>query len=475
MVQETICGKNAAHTLAYSLIALQEMNLAYNYPIIFWDTANLIVDSGAMNLEEQIFNDDEDDDEDKLKNSSTDYGKVASAIGKMKSRGLSFSLPDINKSKITFSPDLEKNQILYGLRGITRVGNQLIKEIIDERPYTGIDDFLNKVKVNKTQMISLIKSGVFDMFYEDRTAAMDYYLNLIADKKKRITLQNMQMLINYDLIPPDLYNECKIFNFNKYLKSFKDGDYYCLDDRALNFFLSKYDETLLKRIKVDNSNKTGTILQATWDCLYKKAMDPVRKWMKENQKEILDKLNNTLYQEVKNKYAEGSISKWEMDSLSFYSHDHELLNLKNEIYNIENFEKIKDNEIENHFTSKDGNDITIFKIHRIAGTVIDKDRNKNTITLLTTTGVVVVKVWKSQFAAWDKQISQKDEDGIKHIIEKSWFTRGNKLIITGIKRDGVFVPKKYKNTTFPLFEKIKEIDNKGFIISSSTERAEEEE
>ena len=104
MAIEIWSGRNAAHTLAYSLVALQEMNLAYNYPIVFWDTANLIVDSGAMNLEDE-FNFEEDDDEDndeeneeegKIKNSSTDYGRIAAAIGKMKTRGLSFSLPDIN-------------------------------------------------------------------------------------------------------------------------------------------------------------------------------------------------------------------------------------------------------------------------------------------------------------------------------------------------------------------------------------------
>ena len=38
---------NLAHCLSYSMVALQEMNLAYYYPIIFWNTANLIVDSGA--------------------------------------------------------------------------------------------------------------------------------------------------------------------------------------------------------------------------------------------------------------------------------------------------------------------------------------------------------------------------------------------------------------------------------------------
>ena len=47
--------KNQSHTLAYSLIALQEMNLAYNYPIIFWNCACLINDAGG---------DEKEDDED---------------------------------------------------------------------------------------------------------------------------------------------------------------------------------------------------------------------------------------------------------------------------------------------------------------------------------------------------------------------------------------------------------------------------
>ena len=39
---------NRSHCLAYSLVALQEMNLAHKYPIIFWNTANLIVDSAGV-------------------------------------------------------------------------------------------------------------------------------------------------------------------------------------------------------------------------------------------------------------------------------------------------------------------------------------------------------------------------------------------------------------------------------------------
>ena len=156
-------GFNAAHTLGYSIVGLQEMNLAYKYPIIFWNTANLIVDSGSMNLEDEIAldsidNSDEEND-DTIKNSSCDYGRIATAIGKMKKAGISFTLPDINTSGITYTPDVDNNVIISGLRGISRIGNQLIKDICLNRGYSSIEDFLSKVKVNKVQMINFIKAG----------------------------------------------------------------------------------------------------------------------------------------------------------------------------------------------------------------------------------------------------------------------------------------------------------------------------
>ena len=165
-----------------------------------------------------------------------------------------------------------------------------------------------------------------------------------------------------------------------------------------------------------------------------------------------------------------------MDSLGFYYHDHELKSLKNEVYGIVNYFNLDEEpEIEHTFTTKDGSEISLFKISRIAGTVIDKDKNKSSVMLLTPDGVVTVKVWKNQFAAWDKQISERGADGVKHVVEKSWFSRGNKLIITGIRRDDTFIPKKYKNTEFDIFEKIIKMDEKGFILESLTERPEVDE
>ena len=76
--------------------------------------------------------------------------------------GIKVSPPDINQSSFTFTPVAKDNVILYGLRGITRVSTDKINEIMAMRPYESLKDFLMKIKVNKLQMINLIKSGAFD-------------------------------------------------------------------------------------------------------------------------------------------------------------------------------------------------------------------------------------------------------------------------------------------------------------------------
>ena len=460
------------HALAYSFVGIQTLYLATNLPEVFWNCACLIVNAGGAELMDADDADDDEDDIETKKNKSVNYGKISTAIGETLKKGISVLPPDINRSSLIFSPDLSQNSIIYGLKGINRIGTQLVYEIISNRPYTSIEDFLQKIKVNKTQMISLIKSGAFDSLCKNRQEAMNIYLDLIADKKKRITLQNMQKLIEFNLIPNEYEFEVRVFNFNKYIKKFKEGTDYRLDTIAMNFFTKNYDESVLKNIVVNGNEQTALISQSTFDNTYKKAMNPIRDWMKKNQQQILDALNQKLVELVAEKYTEGNISKWEMDSLGFYYHDHELINLKKDIYDITNFFDLPEEpEIDRTF-EKDDKKINMYKIHRIAGTVIDKDKNKSSVILLTQDGVVTVKVWKNQYAIWDRQIARKNPDGTKTIVEKSFFQRGNKLIITGIRREDDFIPKKYKNTELPLFEKIIELDDKGFIIESATERAE---
>ena len=479
-------GFNASHTLAYSIIALQEMNLAYKYPIVYWNTANLIVDSGGIQtvdytetedemIEVELETDEdeveeveeeeeeleeweeanktineESEDKKKKKTKNIDYGRLASIIGKLSNYNIKVSPPNINKSSFTFTPVAETNTILYGLRGIARISIDKINEIMASRPYNSLDDFLSKNRLNKIQITNLIKAGVFDEIEnKPREEIMHNYLESITDKKQRLTLQNMQMLITKELIPDEMGFYAKLFLFNKFLKTCRDGIYYKLNDSAINFISNNFS--------ADFINNGDSISQKNWDTLYKKAMEPMREYLKEHKDEMLNKLNESLYEEVANKYSNGNISKWEMDSLSFYYHEHELAAAALDYDNF--FDLPEEPEIEYTAHDKNGQEFKIYKLHKIIGTVIDKDKMHNTVTLLTPTGVVLVKVYKNQFALYDKQLSQRGEDGKKHVIEKSWFSRGTKLMVQGIRRGDGFIPKKRKQSFYPIISKITSVDN----------------
>ena len=105
-------------------------------------------------------------------------------------------------------------------------------------------------------------------------------------------------------------------------------------------------------------------------------------------------------------------------------------------------------------------------MHRIAGTVLDRDKAKKTVSLLTINGVVSVKIYGGVFEQYDKQISVKGPDGRKHVVEKSMFTRGNKLIITGIRQDDGFVAKVYSRTEWHRVEQIIGINGERLIIKA---------
>jgi DNA polymerase-3 subunit alpha len=47
---------------------------------------------------------------------------------------------------------------------------------------------------------------------------------------------------------------------------------------------------------------------------------------------------------------------------------------------------------------------------------------------------------------FDKQISEKGEDGVKHVVEKSWFNRGNMIVVQGFRSGDNFIPKKYASS-----------------------------
>ena len=488
-------GFNLSHTLAYSLIALQEMNLAYRFPIMFWNCACLISDAGGAegeeNEEEEIVeevhcedyegfedfveeNDDEDEDDDeeataadkkKKKTKSTNYGKIASAIGKIKSSGVNVAPPDVNKSTYTFSPDIENNTIRYGLSGITKVGEELVKTIMDGRPYTSVDDFLRRIKINKPQMVNLIKSGAFDCF-GDRNKIMYEYIASVSDTKKRITLQNMKMLIDFGLIPDEYDLERRVYNFNKYIKKLKlDATYFGLDEIAFAFYSQHFD---MDKVEPCEDTESGfKIKQTAWDNYYQKHMSIVRPYVQKHAAELLISVNDRLMSETWDKYCTGSLSKWEMDSVSFYSHEHELCGVDMDRYELTDFFDLPEDPIVDRVVPIKGKQVPILKLFRICGTVLDRDKAKKTVTLLTTSGVVTVKIFGGVFAQYDKQISERGADGKKHVIEKSMFSRGNKIIVIGVRDGDSFRAKKYSRTPYHLVEQIVEVNPDGTMVTRS--------
>ena len=442
------------HATAYSFIGYQTAYMATKWNPIYWDTACLVVNSGSLEDD----NDYEIDEEDvKKKEKGVDYAKLAKAIGDITSKGIEVSLVNINSSDYGFKPDVEHNRILYGLKALSNINGDIIDQIKANRPYEGIKDFMIRVPIKKLAMINLIKAGAFDeidKYLNNRKEIMTYYISQISEPKKRLTLQNFNGLILHGLIPKEMELQIRVFNFNKYLKaSCKSGENFLFNDTCIQFLEKFMPEVMNSTITIED--KVG-INQKVWDGVYQSHMDVVRAWIKNNYDELLTKYNDMLFMETWEKYAGGTQSSWEMDSLCFYHGEHELAHIDMRKYNIADFNQLMSGEVDYIF--KRGNhQIPIYKLYRIIGTVISKDDNRHSIFLLTPTGVVNVKFTGDYYAMFKKQVSQVQIDGTKKILEKSWFKRGTKLMVTGFRRDDQLVGKTYAQTPGHQLYKITDI------------------
>ena len=434
------------HAKAYSYIAVQTLYLVTYFNPIFWNTACLIVNSGLAET-----------------SGTTDYGKIASAVNTIKEEGIKFTLLDINKSHFSFVPDEKNNQIIYGFKAVTNISDEFVEVILKNRPYSSMWDFVNKVNPKKSQMIPLIKGGAFDNF-GDRETMMGYYIWSKMDKKKQITMASVNTLVKEGLLELTKDQELNI-KFNKYLNQYcknKKGNAYILKGNALDFYSEYYDFDKLNLLE----DGTYELLKSRWTKMYNDEQFELKEWLQDNKERLLLELNSNIFLEEYKHNAEGNLSRWEMDSLCFYYHDHELKDINIEKYGISCFKDLpQDPEIDRYFY-KGKAKIPLFKLNFICGTVLSKNKQKGNLVILTHDGsVVTVKLRKEHFAYFDKQISEIQNDGKKKVIEKSWFQRGNMLLLQGIRRGRNFTTKKY-GSTHQIY-KIEHIDKNGDIMLCS--------
>ena len=433
------------HTVAYSLIALQEMNLNYKFPSIYWATACLTVNSGGADEES---------------GGTTNYGKLSSAIGRIKRQGIGVELPDINKAKFGFTPDQENNTIIYGMKGISEVGDDIINKIISNRPFQNFQDFLDKVGPGKVQTIALIKAGCFDKLEElGRKELLYEYLSILIPRKNKLTLANVNGLINYNILPKNKSAFIYLFNFNKYLKLNKKDDRYYIDERAYQYFSKNFDVNYL------GTDKKKTYIEIkVWDTLYKDRMMELKEYINKNQEKLIDKLHAAEIDEVWQQYCGGTLSTWEMDTLGFYYHDHDLLNTYHPEFKFGDFYEMSEIPIPSEYHEYKGRKVPVFELQTIYGTVLDKNSYKHTVILLTPTGVVNVKCVAEQYSKYDKQLSQPNpETGKKEVIERSWFKRGTNLIVNGWRNADQFMARgRQAEGKYPIY-KILESDDCGLL------------
>ena len=476
------------HAIAYTIILIQQLNLVYYYPAIYWNTAVLLVESGAVDKEQA------EDSEKEVKERTTNYGEIAKAIGKLQSKGIKISLPYVNKAEQGFQPNEEENEIVFGLKGIMKINNETSQTIMLNRPYKNLEDFHKRLVlvkrevicktgkrqmkslVSESQTIMLIKAGAFDKIEdESREKILENYLHILNPYKKKLNSKDIEKVSDMGIVSENLKDEMRIYNFRQYLITmnktkddnaktvfwYKIKDKYSEDttEYANNFFreyfVNEMEEN--KEYKYDEEGylivALGTSRKGSFDSIYAEKIKKLTDWL--NTQECIDTYNNNIFEGIKRDNMIGNRSTWEMESMNFYSKEsgHELANINKEKYGIVDFNTLSEEAEVIGFTKYKGLQYPKFKLDRIVGTVLDRDKTKHSVTILTPSGVVVVKFYSGQFSFYDKTISRDDgvdEDNKmrKTVLENGWFQRNSLLMITGFRRGDIFKPKRYKNSIY---------------------------
>lgn len=103
--------------------------------------------------------------------------------------GINVTVPDVNKSESNFVA-LDDKTILYGLGSIKGIGNAKLDALLDNAPYTSIEDAMERVEkkfFNKTVGENLIKAGAFNRAEgSNRFAVLNKFHKLRKDKGVKV-------------------------------------------------------------------------------------------------------------------------------------------------------------------------------------------------------------------------------------------------------------------------------------------------
>lgn len=413
---------------------------------------------------------------------STNYDKVSVAVAKMQNNNIKIGLPDINEAERGFVPKAKENKIIYSLKAINGIGDEVVELIINNRPYISMEDFYERMidtkLVKNSQMIQLIKAGAFERLsgISRKDLMKDYINKKIFQPNEKVTFQNFSKMQELGMFPEELKNIVRIKNFKDYIlheeffvKNIVDENkklpkcgyhdrYFRTDEKSTPFLIENFSEDCI----VKTSGCNFIISEKKFVKEWKKLIEPLKDWMSKN--ETVELYNKKCFDEIWNKYASGSQSDWYMSSIGAYYEEHSLQYIDLKLYTIDHFSDLSEEPQPYEWYSRRINgeikQLPKYKISRICGTVINNDAQHYTITLLTDNrDIVNIKLDKGQYAYYNKRISQRIDENSdkKKVLETSWLSRGSKLFIHGIRRRDKFCCKTYKDSIFK--HSIYRIDN----------------
>lgn len=466
------------HSYSYSIIALQELNLNFFYPRVYWNCACLSIEASGLT-----------DEGESDKTATTNYGEVAKAIYKMRNSGVEVSPPSINNSNLDFTPVEENDSILFGIAGIAGINGDIAKQVIDNRPYTSFKDFYAKNAyqgslITPSKFRQLIKAGCFDELNPDRVKVMKLYILYSNAPVESLTMANLPMIVKSETpIPRPLLAP---YNFNKYITSkeffygnhpkFKTKKLYWLDDKATKYFKKNCQTSLQESVDYFFENDMLIIVDKAIEKLLKPSTTALREYI--NTPEFLEAYNKKLLLMKYNEFVPNQdVHHWEFEATSYYHNGkHELDRLDKDKYLITDFNDLPEEPI---FVERSWGKKTWkqYDIHQIAGTVLDRNDNSHLVTLLTTDNQVVsIKFHSGLYAQYKRQNSIVKEDGKKEIIDPSYFARGQLLVVCGYRRgEADYICKKYSRSVFQHHcQRIWTINEDGLAEIQSSRMFEEE-
>lgn len=399
-------GFNKSHGLAYALLAYYTAYLKCHYPVYFMKTILSYAKDGM---------------------------EISQYLTQCKDLGVKVVHPNINMSDIGFK--VYNDTILYGMGSLHNVGEPTTKQIMNKRPYTSFEDFMNKnvnnileneIKIDKSALISLINSGCFDdlpieenstKLCDRQLLLMKVFYNATSLIKKVSTTQIPELFDNPDIDMSQFYKEKQLYDLHKKLLTKKNILNLYTDDDIITTFKNNYSSDTFEIIKDEMH-----IIKNKYTSEYNKHLKNLKQVLKDNSDEYTLLINKSRVINAYLNYVKNNdVADLEFESTSFYFSP-SWLEDSAEKYHVDEF---------NDIPNLDMNEVGYYKkkdLYTIVGVLTGKIKKHSEIVLLTNSGIVIAKL----------------RDMLYNSVASD-LKRGDKIALSGYVGNGFFRAEFYQN------------------------------